>query len=135
MVLYKEGLEHIEIKTRYGDNIPEVNLDGQQMKQAFINLLDNAIAALPQKNKNSAICIETSFDDILQILRIEIADNGKGISDKEKTRLFEPYFSTKKSGMGLGLAIVNSIISDHKGMIRVQDNKPAGARFIIELPV
>ena len=59
---------------------------------------------------------------------------GRGISDEEKTRLFEPYFSTKKSGMGLGLAIVSSIITDHKGMIRVQDNKPVGARFIIELP-
>ena len=67
-------------------------------------------------------------------MRIEIADNGKGISDAEKTRLFEPYFSTKKSGMGLGLAIVSSIISDHNGVIRVQDNMPAGAKFIIELP-
>ncbi|MEA1967026.1 MAG: ATP-binding protein [Thermodesulfobacteriota bacterium] len=134
VVLYKEGLEHIEITTRYDDDIPKINLDRQQMKQAFINLIDNAVAALPQKNKKGSISINISFDEILKTVRIEMADNGQGISDKEKTRLFEPYFSTKKSGMGLGLAIVNSIISDHKGMIRVQDNKPAGARFIIELP-
>jgi len=75
-----------------------------------------------------------TFDEILKIVRFEISDNGKGISDQEKTRLFEPYFSTKKSGMGLGLAIVHSIISDHNGVIRVQDNKPKGAKFIIELP-
>ncbi|MFO7883274.1 MAG: ATP-binding protein [Desulfobacteraceae bacterium] len=129
--LYKEGLEKVEINTHYDNNIPEVRLDRQQMKQAFINLFDNAIAAV---NKKGAISITTSFDDILNILRIEFADNGQGISDKEKTMLFEPYFSTKKSGMGLGLAIVNSIISDHKGMIRVQDNTPCGAKFIIELP-
>ncbi len=57
-----------------------------------------------------------------------------GISDEEKTRLFEPYFSTKKAGMGLGLTIVSTIIADHKGMLRVQDNQPKGAKFIIELP-
>ena len=131
VALYREGMETVEVTTRYDEDIPEIKLDRQQMKQAFINLLDNAVAAI---NKNGSISITTSFDEILKILTIDIADNGKGLSDKEKTMLFEPYFSTKKSGMGLGLAIVNSIISDHKGMIRVQDNKPTGARFIIEIP-
>jgi two-component system nitrogen regulation sensor histidine kinase NtrY len=63
-----------------------------------------------------------------------IADNGCGIPSEDKPRLFEPYFSTKKTGTGLGLAIVSTIISDHNGYIRVRDNKPQGARFIIELP-
>jgi two-component system nitrogen regulation sensor histidine kinase NtrY len=79
--------------------------------------------------------ISLAHDPILKIVRIEIADNGIGISDEGKTRLFEPYFSTKKTGMGLGLTIVSTIISDHNGMIRVQDNKPKGAKFVIELPV
>ncbi len=131
IALYKEGLENLDIRSRFADNIPVLKLDHQHMKQAFINLVDNAIYAV---NKNGMILIDVAYDDILRIVRIEIADNGKGISDKEKTRLFEPYFSTKKSGMGLGLAIVNSIISDHNGVIRVQDNKPNGAKFIIELP-
>ena len=65
----------------------------------------------------------------------EVADNGPGISDTDKARLFEPNFSTKKSGMGLGLTIVNSIVTDHHGKIRVEDNVPSGARFIIEIPV
>ena len=52
-----------------------------------------------------------------------------------KLRLFEPYFSTKREGTGLGLAIVSSIIADHQGYIRVQDNQPRGSRFIIELPL
>ena len=72
---------------------------------------------------------------MLQIVKIEVADNGKGIPPKHKARLFEPYFSTKKQGTGLGLAIVNTIITDHDGFIRVYENKPRGTRFVIELPV
>lgn len=131
IALYREGLEDVDIRSKFSENIPVLKLDHQHMKQAFINLIDNAVSAV---NKKGMILIDASYDEILKIVRIEIADNGKGISDKEKTRLFEPYFSTKKSGMGLGLAIVNSIISDHNGVIRVQDNKPTGAKFIIELP-
>ena len=131
ITLYQESLENIEIKSRFGKNIPILKLDHQHMKQALLNLVDNAVYAV---EKNGLILIDVAFDEILKIVRIEISDNGKGISDKEKTKLFEPYFSTKKSGMGLGLAIVQSIISDHNGVIRVQDNKPKGAKFIIELP-
>ncbi|NOX33166.1 MAG: HAMP domain-containing protein [Deltaproteobacteria bacterium] len=131
IALYKEGLEKVDLRSRFGKNIPVLKLGHQHMKQAFINLIDNAVYAV---EKDGMILIDISYDEILKIVRIEIADNGKGISDKEKTRLFEPYFSTKKSGMGLGLAIVNSIISDHNGVIRVQDNRPCGAKFIIELP-
>ena len=65
---------------------------------------------------------------------IGTSHDGMGISDEDKTRLFEPHFSTKKAGMGLGLTIVNSIIADHHGMINVQDNMPHGAKFVIELP-
>ncbi|MCP3873556.1 MAG: HAMP domain-containing protein [Desulfobacteraceae bacterium] len=131
IALYKEGLENMDIRSRFAQNIPTLKLGQQHMKQAFINLIDNAVHSV---NQDGMVLIDVSFDEILKIVRIEIADNGKGISDKDKTRLFEPYFSTKKSGMGLGLAIVNSIISDHNGVIRVQDNKPRGAKFIIELP-
>jgi two-component system nitrogen regulation sensor histidine kinase NtrY len=130
--LYREGLENITIDTRFDDNLPYLKLDHQHMKQAFINLIDNAVSAM---NKQGTIVIDVSFDPILKMVRIEIADDGKGITDMEKTKMFEPYFSTKKSGMGLGLAIVNSIISDHNGVIRVQDNQPTGAKFIIELPL
>lgn len=131
VALYQDGLENVKITTSVPEDLPSLNLDRQQMKQAFINLFDNAVAAI---NKQGTISVDILYDPILSIVRIEIADNGRGISDGEKIRLFEPYFSTKKSGMGLGLAIVSSIITDHRGMIRVQDNKLAGARFIIELP-
>ena len=114
------------------DNIPALNIDRQQIKQALINLFDNAISAI---KKEGLIEITLSCNSDAKIVQLVVADNGKGISDEEKTRLFEPYFSTKKSGMGLGLTIVSTIIADHNGRIRVQDNYPEGAKFIIELPV
>ena len=66
---------------------------------------------------------------------LKVYDNGPGINDEDKLKLFEPYFSTKKSGTGLGLAIVSTIVNDHGGYIRVQDNTPVGSIFTIELPL
>ncbi len=130
--LYREGHQGVTFEITITDEIPLLNLDRQQIKQALINLVDNAVAAIREEGK---VSISVSLDPILKLVRIEVTDNGPGISDEDKTRLFEPNFSTKKSGMGLGLTIVNSIVLDHNGMIRVQDNEPQGAKFIIELPV
>jgi len=69
------------------------------------------------------------------MVSIEVADNGSGLDPGEKERLFEPYFSTKPGGTGLGLTIVGTIVSDHGGFIRVKENSGGGARFTIELPV
>ena len=62
-------------------------------------------------------------------------DNGPGIPKEVKLRMFEPYFSTKKSGTGLGLAIASTVISEHGGIIKAKDNVPNGAVFIVELPI
>jgi two-component system, NtrC family, nitrogen regulation sensor histidine kinase NtrY len=132
LALYREGYRNIEFLLENKDNIPLLNLDVQQIKQAMINLLDNAIAAIKESGH---IWVTVTHDPILKRVRIEVADDGTGISDLNKTRLFEPDFSTKKTGMGLGLTIVSSIIADHNGVISVQNNKPSGAKFVIELPV
>lgn len=130
--LYRESHQNINFEIRMPDNIPKLNLDRQQIKQAMINLVDNAIAAI---HTTGSIFITLTHDPILNRVRLEVADTGKGLSEKEKTRLFEPYFSTKKAGMGLGLTIVSTIISDHNGLISAQDNHPSGAKFVIELLV
>jgi len=132
VALYKEGHPNIHFKIHVKDTIPRLNLDRQQIKQAMINIVDNAIAAI---RKQGNVTINLGHDSILKMVRVEVADDGAGISDEVKTRLFEPDFSTKKSGTGLGLTIVSTIIADHKGRIRVQDNAPHGAKFIIEFPV
>jgi len=131
VALYKESYQNINFKVIISDKIPRINLDRQQIKQAMINLVDNAIVAI--KNQGNII-ITLTHDPILKMVRIEVADDGAGISDEDKTRLFEPYISTKKAGMGLGLTIVSTIIADHNGMIRIQDNQPRGAKIVIELP-
>ncbi len=132
LAFYQDGHRNITFETRISESIPRLSLDRQQIKQALNNLVDNAIAAITDKG---AIAITLTHDPILGMVRLVVADDGEGISDEDKTRLFEPNFSTKKAGMGLGLTIVSTIVTDHDGMISVQDNQPRGARFVIELPV
>jgi len=132
IALYREGYKNISFEISSAENIPKLQLDRQQIKQAMINLVDNAIAAM---NMGGSVFVNIDHNSALNIVRLKIADTGSGIPIREKARLFEPYFSTKKSGMGLGLAIVTTIIADHNGSIKVEDNTPSGARFIIEFPV
>ena len=114
------------------DDLPVVNVDRDQMKRVMINLIKNSLTAIENEG---TIRIQTSYDPKLQTVRLEVSDDGCGIPDEDKSRLFEPYFSTKKTGTGLGLTIVNAIIADHNGYIRVRDNKPKGTTFLIELPL
>ena len=131
--LYQQAHKEIEFVFNKLQEPPKFNLDREQIKRVIINLLDNAVGAVDQEN--GKVAISSDYDPILNMARLEISDNGPGISPEDKLKLFEPYFSTKKGGTGLGLAIVSTIISDHNGYVRVQDNRPRGARFVIELPV
>jgi two-component system nitrogen regulation sensor histidine kinase NtrY len=124
------NLKGVEIIPSLNTEIPEIEIDKKQIKMALINLIDNAIQAKTEK-----IWLNALYNPAMDLIRIEVIDDGSGINDEDKDKLFFPYFSTKKEGTGLGLAIVNSIISKHRGYIRVQDNKPKGTQFIIELPV
>ncbi|MBW1703770.1 MAG: HAMP domain-containing protein [Deltaproteobacteria bacterium] len=130
--LYRAAHKNIKLTFNDSNEVPVFNLDREQIKRVMINLLDNAIEAM---NGEGELVINLNYDNLLQMVRIEVADNGRGISAEHKARLFEPYFSTKRQGTGLGLAIANTIITDHNGFIRVQDNQPKGTTFIIELPV
>ena len=132
LVLYTEAHKDIEFSAHKDPNLPAFNLDREQIKRAVINLLDNAVAAT---ESGGGIAISLSYDPLLRMARLEVADDGIGIQPQDKHRLFEPYFSTKKSGTGLGLAIVKTIVNDHNGFVRIQDNHPRGTRVILELPV
>ena len=79
--------------------------------------------------------ISTSLVASHDAVEITVADTGHGVTQELKERLFLPYFSTKNRGTGLGLAIVSRILEDHHGSIRVEENKPVGTRFVLELPV
>jgi two-component system nitrogen regulation sensor histidine kinase NtrY len=113
-------------------DLPELLLDQEQMKRVFINLFKNAVEVMEQGGEIKVSARVVSRDSVV---RIDVADTGPGISLEDVSRLFEPYFSRKKKGGGLGLAIVERIIADHNGSVHAEQNQPHGARFIIELPM
>jgi signal transduction histidine kinase len=104
------------------------------MRRAIANLVDNAAEAL-QDSLVKEIYVSTNVVDTREAVEIVVADTGHGITTEVKERLFLPYFSTKKRGTGLGLHIVSRIMQEHGGSIRVEENHPVGARFILELPL
>jgi len=117
--------------------LPEMLIDAEQVRGVIINLVENAAAAVRSEGPSSAtpeVRIRMYFDRSNSQAVLEVSDNGPGIPAAEKNRIFEPYFTTKKGGTGLGLAIASSIVSDHEGEIRVFDNYPTGAKFIVTLP-
>jgi two-component system nitrogen regulation sensor histidine kinase NtrY len=140
LVLFREGHRDIDFEFTPEAELPVLELDREGIKRAVINLLDNAVAACaarrdPGLAERRRVELRTGYDRAFGIVRLEIADNGGGMTPEVKARLFEPYFSTKSDGTGLGLAIVSSIVADHSGFIRVRDNVPRGSRFILEFPV
>ena len=106
-------------------------MDNEQLKRVFVNIIDNSIKAMQETGK---ISIKTRYINETEFVQIEIADDGPGISDDERGKVFVPYFSKSISGTGLGLAISHSIIEEHNGQISCKDNQPTGVRFIIEIP-
>ncbi|WP_028318153.1 sensor histidine kinase [Desulfobulbus elongatus] len=131
-ILYQEAHKHLTIVCRIDPAVPEFLFDGVQLKRVLINLLDNAVSVL---GDGGTITVSLGFGDRAGQVRMAVADDGPGIADEVKVRIFEPYFSTRKSGTGLGLAIAHTIVSEHGGTIRVHDNTPAGTVFAVELPL
>jgi two-component system nitrogen regulation sensor histidine kinase NtrY len=135
VIFFKDAHKNIGFDFRKAANLPLVNIDAEQIKRVMVNILDNAVAAVSSVEEEGKIEVSILYDATLKKVKVEVADNGSGVSPADKARLFEPYFSTKKTGTGLGLAIVDSIISDHNGSINVRDNKPKGTIMSFELPV
>ncbi len=114
--------------------LPDFLFDPDQIRRALTNLVDNAVEGV-KGITGGEIVVGTQFDPLTKIVRMTVADNGKGIPTFLKNRVFEPYVTTKKQGTGLGLAIVKRTVEDHNGYVRALDNPPRGSRFVIELPV
>ncbi|MCS6874247.1 MAG: ATP-binding protein [Pyrinomonadaceae bacterium] len=133
-VLLYEDRADVDIKLLLGD-IPDCMLDEQQIKQALVNLIDNAIEAFEMSQLEKQIIIKTFVDRKVSKIVLEVSDNASGIDPKLFPKLFQPYFSTKDKGTGLGLTIVNRIVVEHGGKISVHKNLPQGTRFRIELPL
>jgi nitrogen fixation/metabolism regulation signal transduction histidine kinase len=130
LAVFDGRLDGISVDKQLAPGLPSVNIDPEQFKRVVVNLVDNAAEAM-QDSPVKRLFIATRFTD--DCLELVVADTGCGISTEDKEKLFLPYFSTKGRGTGLGLAIVNKILSDHDALIRVEDNSPSGARFLVEI--
>jgi two-component system nitrogen regulation sensor histidine kinase NtrY len=134
LTMFNGRLDGIQVRTFLAADLPRVMADPEAIKRALANLVDNAAEAM-QGALLREVHISTALQASRDVVEITVADSGHGVTQELKERLFLPYFSTKKRGTGLGLAIVSRIIEDHHGSIRVEENRPVGARFVVELPV
>ncbi|MFY9905725.1 MAG: ATP-binding protein [Terriglobales bacterium] len=134
LMMFEGRLEGIRVRTELAHDLPAVLADPEAIKRAVANLVDNAAEAM-QSALLKEITVSTSLVASRDAVELVVSDTGQGVSRDVKERLFLPYFSTKRRGTGLGLAIVGRIVEDHHGSIRVEENKPFGSRFVIELPV
>jgi len=129
--LYRD-YKDLTINVMRAGQIPPTAIDREQFRRVLLNLFENAVRAM---GRRGTIEVRITPDRGASRLYIEVADEGPGINDDDKEKLFVPYFSTEKGGTGLGLAIADRIVAEHNGHIRVRDNVPRGAVFTIELPI
>jgi PAS domain S-box-containing protein len=120
----------IELGISIPPNLPKILMDKRLIKQALLNLIKNAMAVMPRGGK-LGIGVEQAEDE----LRISVSDTGIGIPEELLTKIFEPYFTTKKSGTGLGLTITFKIIKEHSGDISLESKEGEGSIFTIHLPI
>jgi PAS domain S-box-containing protein len=129
-VRYELDEARINCVMELGENMPLIDFDERFMKQALLNLIKNAIAAM---NDGGTLTIATGFNDTE--IQISVKDTGIGISEENLPKIFEPYFTTKPTGTGLGLTLVFKIIREHRGDLNVKSREGEGTDFIITLPI
>lgn len=125
----------IKIISQFGD-IPECDADQSQIYQVFSNLILNAIQVMPQGGQLQVLTQKGKvIDGILKNIKVHVIDTGPGISPETTKKLFDPFYTTKHGGTGLGLTIAHSIVDGHKGYIDVKSNPGEGTSFVVTLPV
>ncbi len=127
--LYRESHPGLALATRFAADLPPLEVDPDQFRRAVMNLVDNAVEAV---GGTGQVVVEVAPVPDTGRVRVAVSDTGPGIRPEDRERLFQPYFSTKVGGMGLGLAIVHEIVSEHGGTVRVEDNVPHGCRVVME---
>ncbi|WP_462327741.1 sensor histidine kinase [Desulfobaculum sp.] len=134
VAMFRNSHSSVHWNLHFEGQIPRIKLDSEGMRRVLINVLTNAADALHGET-DPTVDIVVTCDKMLGWVRMEIRDNGAGLTQEERSRLFEPYFSRKKGGTGLGLTIVKSIVSDHHGYVRAVPHEPKGTTIVVELPV
>ena len=132
--LFRNSHSRIQWELDLPESIPILPMDKNGLRRVFLNILSNAAEALDNV-LSPRVRLSAAVDTARAVLRIAVEDNGTGFSELERSRLFEPYYSRKKGGTGLGLTIVRSIVADHKGYVRADISPLGGAMITIELPL
>ena len=131
MAVFAGRLGGIDVSLQLDRKLPLVMADKEQVKRVIVNLIDNAAEAMNDAPvRRLLVATSPAGPDLVEL---SVTDTGPGVSAAGKEKLFLPYFSTKGRGTGLGLAIVSHIVTEHHGRVRIEDNYPTGARFIVEL--
>jgi hypothetical protein len=134
ILLFEGRIRNIRVETHLEPGLPPVMADSEALRRGLANLIDNAAEAM-QDSLLRILSVTTCTGERRGMAEIVVGDTGPGLTDEMRERLFLPWFSTRQRGTGLGLSIVAKIVQDHGGSIRAENNAPAGARFIIELPL
>src|SRR5207249_5964614 len=124
---------HIALETQLSDDMPLVFADRIQLQQVMLNLMMNAIEAMSQVTTPRELLISSGADDAKGVV-VVVRDSGPRLDSKNLDRLFEPFYTTKPQGMGMGLAICRSIIEAHGGRLWATQNDSRGATFQFMLP-
>ena len=132
--VFSGRLDGIRVRATLEPDLPLIRADAEQLRRVLVNLIDNAAESMEGSSVRE-LTVATRLDTDRETVTLIIADSGHGISPEDKDKLFLPHFSTKDRGTGLGLAISSRIVAEHNGILRVEDNTPVGARFILQIPV
>jgi two-component system, NtrC family, sensor kinase len=130
--------KNVEIVREFSVNLPKVWIDREQMKQVFMNLIFNGIQAI---NDGGVIIIATRLysknaeEEPSQFLQVEIRDNGVGIPEENLQHIFDPFFTSKDEGSGLGLSISHQIVQEHGGYVTVESKLASGTSFFVNVPL
>lgn len=124
---------NIKLVQTLGDNLPDCRIDTHMIEQVILNIITNAIEAMKDMEDNKRIEISSFSRD--NAICVMISDSGHGVPERMRGQIFEPFYSTKRSGSGIGLSICHRIIVDHGGTLSVSTNEMGGAEFIIQIPI
>jgi C4-dicarboxylate-specific signal transduction histidine kinase len=122
------------VERRYADDLPQIQADEQLCEQVFVNLICNAYEAMNGTGGKLSVSIAPAATENVPGVAVEIQDSGPGVPAELREQIFNPFFTSKENGVGLGLSIVAKIVDDHRGSIRLTSPPGEGARFHVFLP-
>ena len=127
------GERGITLTLHLATSLPKVFADPALLEQSLLNLVKNAMQAMPEDRSNPEITISTYIES--DMVRISVQDNGCGMTEDQMSKIFEPYYTTKSSGTGLGLTVLFKIMKQHGGDVTVHSSYGEGSEFILQIPV